>query len=77
MITNQELLDYAGGDELFAEWLRKVTQLVEAVSGLSIFDLPDQPYGVWYETETSPARAARAALLASGYPGTFLFDEVT
>lgn len=49
----------------FEVWQAKVDRYVGRVLGLSIHDLPDQPYYDWYEGGLSAAEAAREVIDAA------------
>jgi hypothetical protein len=47
---------------LFASWMDRVRQEVEALCGLPPEDLPDCPYRDWHDLAMSPQEAAEAVL---------------
>ena len=49
----------------FESWQARVDRYVGRVLGLSIHDLPDQPYYDWYESGTSEKEAAREVIDAA------------
>lgn len=51
----------------FDAWMRKVDAKVDALAGLSVHDLADQPFFDWFDADMSPATAARKALKAEGW----------
>jgi len=59
---NDEYLNYAGGDEKFADWLRRLDQLADHFFGASIFDLVDYSWRDVYESGDDPQQALRDAV---------------
>lgn len=49
-------------DQLFEAWMRDVDEYVQALIGLSVYDLPDQPYRDWFEDEMDEKEAAELAI---------------
>lgn len=47
--------------------MHRVDILVLKVTGLSVFDLEDQPYADWFADGLSPLDAAREALQNAGW----------
>lgn len=55
----------------FETWMKQVDQIVEQRVGLSVYDLPDQPFADWYGDGIAPMRAAGRAIKYAkdeGYP---------
>ena len=48
-------------------WMDKVNRHVEAIAGLSVWDLPDCPFADWHEDGYSPREAANLALEDAGF----------
>ena len=46
----------------FEEWLKKVDAILIAKCGMSLYDLPDCSYSLWYESGISAESAAKRAL---------------
>lgn len=51
----------------FDEWMTAVDVACKRLSGLSIHDLPDQPFRDEYEAGTGPATVAKRALREEGW----------
>ena len=51
----------------FDIWMDRVDRNVQAISGVSVWDLPDCPFADWHEAGLSPYTAATAALEDAGY----------
>jgi len=58
------VLDYAGGDEQFALWLRQIDIHVGKRLGLSVFDLPDVCWRDYFDDGLSPIEALTAGRAA-------------
>lgn len=50
----------------FEEWMRKVDQAVQRITGLGVFDLPDVAYRDWYDDGVSVKSAASRAIKNAG-----------
>lgn len=48
-------------------WMDKVDRHVEAIAGLSVWDLDDCPFSDWHDEGYSPREAAQAALQEMGW----------
>lgn len=57
-----ELLEYAGGDEKFAAWLKKVDSAISRTVGLNLLDLPDFPYRDEFDAGADPREVAARVL---------------
>lgn len=55
----------------YQQWLNAVNLALESIAGIGMYDLPDQPFQDWYESEMTPQEAARIMLEEEGFP----FDE--
>jgi hypothetical protein len=53
--------------ETFAEWMLAVDHTLDAICGMCSMDLPDWGYRDSYDSGDSPAKAAKAALVAAGW----------
>jgi hypothetical protein len=51
----------------FVEWMKKVNRVVVSVAGLSVRDLPDQPFREWFDEGMDAHEAAELTLEDSGY----------
>jgi hypothetical protein len=51
----------------YTEWINEVNAAVIKKSGLSVYDLPDQPYRDWYDSGKTAKGAASAALKAEDF----------
>jgi hypothetical protein len=51
----------------FDTWMNKVDAFCWRLAGCSAYDLPDCPYGVWYDDGVKPLTAARKALRRAGW----------
>jgi hypothetical protein len=56
--------------QTFEEWQATIDRYVGRVIGLSIHDLPDQPYRDWYDGEVTAKEAARE-IVESALNGDF------
>lgn len=65
--------EYAGEDASpqFVEWLEAVDGEVEALCGISVFNLPDVDFYMFFDAEDSPESTAINILTDEGFP----FDE--
>ncbi len=54
--------------EGFRTWMRAVDRATFELAGISISDLPDQPFRDTWESGTSPREFAQEALAAEGFP---------
>src|SRR5437763_7692 len=52
----------------FERWMKAINRAVIMASGASVYDLADQPFTDWYESEMDPAEAAAEALADEGFP---------
>ena len=50
----------------FTAWMAKVDAEVSRQIGLSVHDLPDQPFRDWFDCEMTPAEAAGEVLAELG-----------
>jgi hypothetical protein len=48
-------------------WMDKVDQHVQAIAGLSLYDLPDVPLADWFDDGFRPREAAQLALEDAGF----------
>jgi hypothetical protein len=55
-------------DQAFNAWLAKVDVEIGKICGLSHTDLPDQTWRDWFDSEMTPAEAARETLENEGFP---------
>lgn len=46
----------------FETWIRRVDAFVWLRAGVSVHDLPDCPFRIWFDDEVTPEGAARAAI---------------
>jgi hypothetical protein len=53
----------------FKAWMKQVDDAVQGTVGLSVHDLPDQPFMDWYQDEVPPKEAAADALAYAGWEG--------
>ena len=51
----------------YARWLREVDEACSQLSGVSVFDLPDQAFWGWYADGYTPIEMARRALEEEGW----------
>lgn len=51
----------------FDEFMRAINAEIEAVTGLSVYDLPDFPFMDWYDDECDPSECAFEILEDQGY----------
>ena len=68
-------IDYTKHDDdehQYRLWMRKVDRVVIVLAGVSVFDLPDQPFRDWYADQFTAREAAIMALESDGYPVEFL-----
>jgi hypothetical protein len=49
----------------FDDWLRRVDTACWDMAGLSVHDLPDNPYRDWFDDGLEPSKAAKRALKES------------
>lgn len=56
--------------QTFEEWQATIDRYVGRVIGLSIHDLPDQPYRDWFDDEVTAKEAARE-IVESALNGDF------
>jgi hypothetical protein len=63
-IGSRNWLTEAGGDEKYALWLALCDQKMMRLIGLGIFDITDWAWADNYEAGTSPAEAAKEALMS-------------
>jgi hypothetical protein len=61
MFTEEAILDSA-----FKLWMEQVDRVVDALSGVSVHDLPDCLYRDWFDDNVHAETAARRALKAAG-----------
>jgi len=61
--VSQKLDD--GDNPTFEEWMKRVDKFV-GYRGLSVYDLPDRRYDIWYANRVRPIRAANRALKNAG-----------
>ncbi len=54
-------------DTDFTTWIQKVDDEVNAVVGLSVHDLRDQPFRAWFNADMDPAEAAEETLADAGW----------
>lgn len=52
--------------QTFEQWSRKVDNEVNALCGLSTYDLPDCDYWTWYDSGVTPKCAAKRAIKNAG-----------
>jgi len=52
--------------QTFEQWSRKVDNAVNAICGMSTYDLPDCDYWTWYDEGVSPSTAANRAIKEAG-----------
>lgn len=52
----------AGDDPTFERWMERVDSVVWRAAGVSVHDLPDCNYRIWYEERLRPVRAAARAV---------------
>lgn len=66
-MKKEEYLEYAQDDTKFAEWLQEVNSEIEKVTGMGIFDLPDQLYRDMYDAGDLPIEVIADILEEEGY----------
>lgn len=52
----------------FREWMESVDRETQAIGGVSVHDLADQPFRDWYDDEMGEVEAAETALENEGFP---------
>jgi hypothetical protein len=53
-MINEDAIEYANGDEKFAEWLTEINTLLESRLAVSLFDLPDMMFRDAYDAGNTP-----------------------
>ncbi len=54
-------------DTDFITWMHEVDNEVDAIVGMSVHDLPDQPFRDWFDAGMEPDEAAADALEDAGW----------
>lgn len=52
----------------FREWMESVDRETQAIGGVSVDALADQPFRDWYDYEMGEVEAAETALKNEGFP---------
>jgi len=53
--------------DTYEDWMRRVDKCVEAIAGVSVYDLPDYCFRDAYEDGRRPSSVARDALKEAGW----------
>lgn len=51
----------------FEEWMKIVDLFVYRLAGVSVYDLPDQTFMIWFKDGVKPSTAAKRALRDAGW----------